>query len=157
MASGKGLKVNNAESFQMHPQLVEDCHVVGRLQDCHVLLHCNAAVPWFILVPEADAAELLDLPTEQRDRVMEECALVGRFIRQRFQSPKLNFGALGNLVPQLHLHVIGRHPEDPCWPNPVWGNLQVSEKYSPEEQEQIKHELEEFMEQRVRKKNNAKA
>ncbi len=140
--------MNNAESFELHPQLVEDCHKVGRLTECHVLLHSNAAVPWFILVPETEIADLLDLPSEQRDQIMDECALIGRFVRQRFHSPKLNFGALGNLVPQLHLHVIGRHPEDPCWPNPVWGNLQVIEGYSPESQEQIKRELEAFIVQR---------
>ncbi len=136
--------MNNSESFEFHPQLVEDCHVMGRLTECHVLLHSNASIPWFILVPETNVADLLDLPTEQRDRIMEECALIGRFIRQRSQSPKLNFGALGNLVPQLHLHVIGRHPEDPCWPNPVWGNLQESGTYSENLLKEIQQELEEF-------------
>ena len=137
--------MNHAESFSLHPQLVADCHIVTKLPECHVLLHSNAAIPWLILVPETNVADLLDLPNEQRNRIMEECALIGRFIRQRFHSPKLNFGALGNLVPQLHLHVIGRHPEDSCWPNPVWGNLNRIERYSPETQGQIRDELQEFL------------
>ena len=127
--------------FVIHQQLLADTHPLGRLKHCHVLLHRNALLPWFILVPEVNITDLLDLPATQRNQITEECAVVAGFIKQHFHSTRINFAALGNLVPQLHLHVIGRSISDPCWPKPVWDNL-VSEKiYSDAEVELIRKEL----------------
>ena len=119
--------------FEIHPQLLHDCHRLGQLRLCHVLLHKNAAVPWLILVPEtALVGDLLDLPEHVRNLAMEEAAIAARFIKNEFAVSKINFAAIGNVVPQLHLHVVGRRANDPCWPAPVWGNLAEADGYSNE-------------------------
>lgn len=127
--------------FRIHPQLLVDCHVLGRLKHCHVLLHKNALVPWFILVPETGVTELLEVPAPLREQIMGECAAVAAFIKRRFHSTKINLAALGNLVPQLHLHVIGRSDNDACWPRPVWGNLDTDKSYITVELEAIREDL----------------
>ena len=113
----------------IHPQLLADCHLLGRLDQCHVLLHRNAGLPWFILVPETEVSDYLDLPPQQQAEVLAECAAVSRFIKQDLGFRKVNFAGLGNVVPQLHLHVIGRSEDDPCWPSPVWGALPEGPSY----------------------------
>ncbi len=117
--------------FVIHSQLLADCHRLGRLALCHVLLHKNAAVPWFILVPEVESEDLLGLPQEQRNAALAEAALVARFITHNLGWAKINFAAIGNVVPQLHLHIVGRKPGDACWPAPVWGHLVSGPEYSP--------------------------
>ena len=117
--------------FEIHPQLLHDCHRLGQLRLCHVLLHKNAAVPWLILVPEtALSGDLLDLPGHVRNAAMDEAAIVARFIKTEFAVSKINFAAIGNVVPQIHLHVVGRRADDPCWPAPIWGNLVEADDYS---------------------------
>jgi diadenosine tetraphosphate (Ap4A) HIT family hydrolase len=117
--------------FEIHPQLLHDCHRLGQFRLCHVLLHKNAAVPWLILVPEtASPGDLLDLPGQVRNMAMEEAAIAAHFIKSEFALSKINFAAIGNVVPQLHLHVVGRRANDPCWPAPVWGNLVEANCYS---------------------------
>lgn len=103
---------------------------MGQLSHCQLLLHKNAAVLWFILVPDTEVTDLLELPPQQAQAVLEECRQVARYIKQQAGYPKINFGAIGNLVPQLHLHVIGRRPDDPCWPQPVWGHLKTQGRYT---------------------------
>jgi len=109
----------------IHPRLLEDCHVLGQLELCSVLLHRNSSVPWFIVVPDvaAELVELHQLDPEARHRLDTELDLVARFIKARFDVAKLNVAAIGNIVPQLHVHIIGRRPDDPCWPGVVWGRL----------------------------------
>lgn len=118
--------------FQIHAQLLTDCHRLGRMSACHVLLHRNAALPWFILVPETPALDLLDLDPEARSEIIADCAAISGYIKATLGLTKVNFAAIGNLVPQLHLHVVGRAPDDPCWPTPVWGNLPPGPGYPPE-------------------------
>ena len=116
-------------NFEIHFQLLADCHRLGRLEFCHVLLNKNAALPWFILVPETSVADLLDLPAAQRAAALSESAVIGQMIKRRLGYAKINFAAIGNVVPQLHMHIVGRKPDDPCWPAPVWGNLTESREY----------------------------
>jgi diadenosine tetraphosphate (Ap4A) HIT family hydrolase len=117
--------------FAIHPRLLADCHRLGHIGTCHLLLHRNAALPWFILVPETEVADLLDLDPAIRETALDTCTLVSTYIKTEFGVPKVNFAAIGNLVPQLHLHLVGRIPGDPCWPAPVWGNLDPGPEYSP--------------------------
>jgi len=117
------------ERSRIHQQLLADCHHLGSLGASEVLLNRNAALPWFILVPDTRIADLLDLPQDHRDLVMADCAAVSGFIKQSLGYAKVNFAGLGNVVPQMHLHIIGRREDDPCWPNPVWGNLAVGRQY----------------------------
>jgi diadenosine tetraphosphate (Ap4A) HIT family hydrolase len=111
------------QSHHIPEQLLADCVYLGRLPACDVLLHRNAALPWFILVPQTLLLDVLDLPDEHRDAVIAECAGISAFIKQVLGYEKVNFAGLGNVVPQMHLHIIGRNAQDPCWPHPVWGNL----------------------------------
>jgi diadenosine tetraphosphate (Ap4A) HIT family hydrolase len=116
--------------FQIHSQLLADCHVLGKFDLCYLLLHKNGALPWFILVPQTDVGDLLDLPPDLRTTAMNEAALVSDFVKKNLNYPKINFAAIGNVVPQLHLHVVGRRAGDPCWPAPVWGHLGDGPEYS---------------------------
>ena len=97
-----------------------------------MLLQRNAVLPWFIVFPRTDLQDVLDLPTGELHAVLADCAAVSRFIKQHLGYPKVNFAGLGNVLPDMHLHVIGRRTGDSCWPMPVWGNLSAQESYSPE-------------------------
>ena len=108
---------------------------------CYLLLHKNAALPWFILVPETDSCDLLDLAEEPRTAAMNEAASVSDFVKKTLHYPKTNFAAIGNVVAQLHLHVVGRKPGDLCWPAPVWGHLTDGPKYSAARLKEITSQL----------------
>ena len=83
--------------------------------------------PWLILVPSINnIRELHDLSTEQQVSLIQETSTVSELLLAHFQADKINIGALGNLVPQFHMHVVVRHEHDVAWPNPIWGN------YSPQ-------------------------
>jgi diadenosine tetraphosphate (Ap4A) HIT family hydrolase len=116
--------------FEIHPQLLADCHRLGRFHLCHVLLNKNALLPWFILVPETNLMDLFDLPQQQKSEATNEAGIISQFIKHHLGYPKVNFAAIGNVVPQLHLHVVGRRPDDACWPAPVWGNLPDGPEYA---------------------------
>jgi diadenosine tetraphosphate (Ap4A) HIT family hydrolase len=124
--------------FTLHPRLLADCHRLGRLSSSHLLLHRNAAVPWLILVPETGLGNLLDLAIAQRDAVLADCKRVSDYLTSVLGCPKVNVAWIGNLVPQLHVHVIGRSPADPCWPKPVWGHLSAVREYAPAEIDAIR-------------------
>ncbi len=126
---------------EIHPQLLEDCHHLGRLATGELLLNRNASVPWFILVPETRLSDVLDLPEEHRNAVMADCAAVSGFIKQVLGIDKVNFAGLGNVVPQMHLHIIGRTTADDCWPQPVWGNLTDRQAYDEEQLAQWREAL----------------
>jgi diadenosine tetraphosphate (Ap4A) HIT family hydrolase len=125
----------------IHPQLLADCHYLGSLAATELLLHRNAALPWFILVPDTRLADVLDLPEEHRAAVLEDCAVISAFIKQVLGYAKVNFAGLGNQVPQMHLHIIGRREDDPCWPQPVWGRLPPGGSYSGERLAEFRDEL----------------
>lgn len=127
--------------FVVHHRLLADCHYLGRLPAAHLLLHRNAAVPWLILVPETDRDNLLDLPAGLREALLADCKRVSDWLRIGLGLPKVNVAWIGNLVPQLHVHVVGRHPGDPCWPLPVWGHLGDRAAYSPERVAEIAQAL----------------
>ena len=128
-------------TFALHPRLLQDCYRLGELSATHLLLHRNAAVPWFILVPETDQDNLLDLPIQQRDAVLGDCKRVSDYLTGSRGCAKVNVAWIGNLVPQLHVHVIGRSPDDPCWPMPVWGHLKAVEAYTAERIEVLQSAL----------------
>jgi len=118
--------------FVLHPQLRADCHLLGRLPATHLLLHRNGVLPWLILVPETQLANLLDLPIEEREAVLADCKRVSDALRA-LGYPRINLAWIGNLVEQLHIHVIGRCPGDACWPQPVWGHLTDRRDYAEHE------------------------
>ena len=109
-------------SFELDPRLAAETELVCDWPLCRVLLMEDGRYFWLILVPRRDGVtEITELSPEDRAQLMEEAARAGRIIKQA-GAAKLNFAALGNLVPQLHLHVVGRDPGDPAWPGTVWGH-----------------------------------
>ena len=111
-------------------QLLTDCHVLGSLERASVLLHRNAAVGWLILVVDTAAIDWHQLDDDEHARVSAQVRALSRFVAGEFEADKLNVATLGNQVAQMHIHVIARHQNDPCWPRPVWGNLDQSSDYS---------------------------
>jgi diadenosine tetraphosphate (Ap4A) HIT family hydrolase len=110
--------------YELHPQLAADTHPLATFALCDLRLMDDANYPWLILVPRLPVAhELLDLDAIQRHQLSDEIERTGRLLRDVFQPHKLNVAALGNLVPQLHVHVIARFEHDPSWPAPVWGRV----------------------------------
>ncbi|MEP6633625.1 MAG: HIT family protein [Luteimonas sp.] len=120
------------ERFELHPQLSADTHPLASLALCELRLMDDANYPWLVLVPRvAGARELTDLDAEARHVLSEDIDRVSHLLLDAFQPFKLNVAALGNLVPQLHVHVIARFENDPAWPAPVWGRV-TAQPYSPE-------------------------
>jgi diadenosine tetraphosphate (Ap4A) HIT family hydrolase len=118
--------------YELHPQLAADTHPLATLELCELRLLDDANYPWLILVPRvAEARELIDLDAAQRHLLTEEIDRAARLLRDGFRPHKLNVAALGNLVPQLHVHVIAREENDPAWPAPVWGRV-AARPYPPE-------------------------
>lgn len=109
-------------SFALDPRLVADTHVIGELPLCRLLLMDDARYPWLILVPRiAGARELIDLDESDQRSLLAELAGVGRALEALLAPDKLNIAALGNVVPQLHVHLVARFTGDAAWPRPVWG------------------------------------
>jgi diadenosine tetraphosphate (Ap4A) HIT family hydrolase len=109
-------------AFQLHPRLEKGGFSLGKLGICRVLLKDNALFPWYILVPETDEdiTEFHDLPESEAENVMRAVRRIAHFIGDHYRPDKVNIGILGNQVPQLHVHVIGRFETDPAWPGAVW-------------------------------------
>ena len=119
--------------FALHPTLAADSYLLGRADAVQVLLHRSAQFPWFMLVPEDTATELHELPPALRAALQALADRLGRFVLRHWACDKLNVAAIGNVVPQLHLHVIGRRRDDALWPRVVWGNVAAGVLRSAEE------------------------
>ncbi len=118
-------------TFELHPRLARDTLPVASLGLSELLLMNDARFPWCILVPRrAGLREWHHLPATEQTRLMAEIEQVSEVLEALPGITKLNVGALGNLVPQLHIHVLGRHPDDAAWPGPVWG-AGSPEPYAP--------------------------
>jgi diadenosine tetraphosphate (Ap4A) HIT family hydrolase len=108
--------------WSLHPQLAHDTVPVGDLPLARALLTNHANYPWLILVPRLPGlVELIDLEENAQVQLLGEVAATARVLKRITQCDKLNIAALGNQVPQLHVHVIARRHTDPAWPKPVWG------------------------------------
>ncbi|NQX87223.1 MAG: HIT domain-containing protein [Halioglobus sp.] len=121
------------KTFEIPQRLRDECHHLGSLSCSEILLHRNAALPWFILVPRTQLEDFLDLPEYLRRDVLDECAVLSAFIKQQLGYGKVNFAGLGNVVRAMHLHIIGRRVGDSCWPQPVWNNLPSGQVYGDEQ------------------------
>jgi diadenosine tetraphosphate (Ap4A) HIT family hydrolase len=110
------------KEISLDPRLAADSIAIGKLALCEVRLQDDARFPWLILVPQRDRlTELFDLPEAERTTAMEEIAQCGAALRAVTQCLKINVGALGNIVRQLHIHIVARNEDDDAWPGPVWG------------------------------------
>jgi diadenosine tetraphosphate (Ap4A) HIT family hydrolase len=124
-------------SWSLHPQLANDTFGIGDLPLSRVLLMNDANYPWLILVPRRpDIVEIIDLDEAQQPHLMSEIALVAGVLRDVTACDKLNIAAIGNVVPQLHVHVVARRRGDAAWPRPVWGAL-PARAYEPAERDRF--------------------
>jgi diadenosine tetraphosphate (Ap4A) HIT family hydrolase len=109
-------------AFTLDPQLERDTTAVGDLPLSRLLLMNDANLPWLIVVPRrAGPKEIFDLDEGERTRLMRELALLAQLLKDLTACHKINIAAIGNVVSQLHVHVIARRRDDPAWPRPVWG------------------------------------
>ncbi|MFW1678248.1 HIT domain-containing protein [Pontibacter sp. JAM-7] len=128
--------------FVLHPQLQADCVVLGDLPLCRLLLMNDANYPWFILVPRrAEVTEVYHLSVEDQVQLTRESASLAETLADTFAARKMNIAALGNVVPQLHIHHVVRYEKDPAWPAPVWGKI-AAVPYSSERIDSIRQRLE---------------
>ncbi len=125
-------------AFEIHPRLAAGGFEMGRLGGCVLLLKNNALFPWLLLVPEVEGVEdLHQLSLRQYEEVMLAVRRVSEFVTSYFQPDKLNVACIGNQVRQMHIHLVGRSPEDPAWPGTVWA-FEGKKEYSEEEYEKIR-------------------
>jgi len=135
--------------FELDIRLSGDCHVLGQMDISLLLLMNNALVPWFVLVPRTSVTDLTDLSRSEQAILLEEINLVAAFIKQSFSVSKLNIASIGNVVSQLHVHVVGRSPTDFCWPNVVWGAPE-QESYDGAQVRGIVSDLHDYLGERIR-------
>ena len=113
--------------FSLHKQLKNDCTVIGELPLSFLLLMNDANYPWFVLVPRRDGKrEWYELETGDQQQLLHEVNALAQYLRENTGAIKMNIGALGNMVPQLHVHVIARFENDLAWPAPVWGRVSAT-------------------------------
>jgi len=111
---------------ELHPQLKKDCLILGRSSLNHLLLMNDANFPWFILVPDRnDISEIYQLSETDQVQLTQESAQLAKTLMQLYKGDKMNIAALGNIVPQLHIHHVVRFRDDPAWPAPIWGKLPI--------------------------------
>ena len=127
--------------IKLHPQLEKDCIFLGEFHLCALLLLNDANYPWFILLPKReDATEIYKLNPPDQLQLLEESTFFSHCLDDLFQPDKLNIAALGNIVPQLHIHHIARFKTDASWPAPVWGAVQAT-PYTSEQIRQLSKRL----------------
>lgn len=127
--------------FELDARLQQDTCWLADLPLCRVLLMNDARYPWLILVPRvADVAEVFELGESQQQQLWNETRLLAQAMQQVFAADKMNIGALGNVVRQLHMHVVVRMVGDDSWPAPVWGRG-VAQPYSELEQNAVRREM----------------
>lgn len=130
-----------SNEFVLHPKLSNDCVVLMELPLSQLLLCNDSAFPWFILVPKVNnIQDIYQLDWQDQQQLLNESSMLSEVLMQEFKGDKMNVAALGNVVPQLHLHHIVRYKADPCWPKPVWGQ-QALTSYTDAELNELKERL----------------
>lgn len=124
-----------ANTFELDARLAADSLFVADGPLSQVRLMDDARWPWLVLVPRVEgASEWIDLDGNQQRLLLAEVNLVSRLLREEAGVDKLNLGALGNIVRQLHVHLVGRHEGDAAWPDPVWGSGPM-QRFGPDQRE----------------------
>ncbi|MCU1733221.1 MULTISPECIES: HIT family protein [unclassified Pseudomonas] len=127
--------------FALDPRLEQDTYALGDFPLCRLLLSKDANYPWFILVPRrADISEVFQLDDNEREQLWKEINFLSETLKHCFAADKMNVAALGNVVSQLHMHVIVRRRDDVAWPAPVWGNKPAIE-YSSDQLSEVRQRL----------------
>lgn len=127
--------------FTLDPRLQQDTLVLGDFPLSRLLLMNDAQYPWFILVPRReDVSELFQLDAEDQQQLWRESTGLAEVLKDSFKADKMNVATLGNVVSQLHMHVIVRRRSDPAWPAPVWGKL-PAQPYSADQVAALREKL----------------
>jgi diadenosine tetraphosphate (Ap4A) HIT family hydrolase len=127
--------------FVLDPRLQQDTLPVGDFSLCRLLLMNDAHYPWFILVPRREeVSELFQLDADDQHALWQETTMLAETLKDAFGADKMNIATLGNMVSQLHMHVIARRRDDAAWPAPVWGRL-PAQAYDAEQVLAIKDRL----------------
>lgn len=127
--------------FVLDSRLQQDTVPLGDFPLCRLLLMNDAHYPWFVLVPRREeVSELFQLDADDQQALWQEATLLAETLKDTFAADKMNVATLGNLVSQLHMHVIVRRREDAAWPAPVWGKL-PAQPYGEEQVAAIKAKL----------------
>ena len=127
--------------FELHPDLANDTSLVIELPLSQVLLMNNVRYPWIILVPQREnILEIHHLEPDDQTTLFQELIQASNIMESIFSPDKINVGALGNMVPQLHVHVIARFKDDVAWPDPVWGHGDTI-PYGPRKRERLQTQL----------------
>lgn len=132
-------------NFQLNQRLEKSGYFLGEIEDCIVLLKNNSHYVWMVLIPKISSSkeDITDLSMEEWDRTNLATKKVAAFIQSYFSPDKINIGNIGNIVRQMHIHVIGRFENDPAWPNAVWGD-ESKRVYDQEVVNSIKSAFETF-------------
>ena len=135
--------------FHIHEQISSSCIELGDWPLSRVLLKNNAEYPWLLLVPRVDGIqEINELTTTQRYQLMDEINALSTIVKTYFQPDKLNIATLGNIVSQLHVHVVARYQHDKLWPHSIWQAAQTTVAYAETPLAQLKEALSELIQQR---------
>ena len=126
--------------FKIDPKLEEDSHLLGNFSFSQLRLINNALVPWFILVPKTSINEFHCLPEKDQLTLLGEINMLSGFVSKEFQPDKINIATIGNIVRQMHVHIIARYRDDFCWPNVVWGRT-AKKTYLTAEVTQIREKI----------------
>ena len=144
---GTGAKLKNENPagvrtvFALDPRLQQDTLPIGDFPLCRLLLSNDSNYPWFILVPRRDdISEIFQLSVAEQQQLWQETTALAETLKDSFDADKLNIAALGNVVSQLHMHVIVRKRDDAAWPAPVWGKLPAT-PYTAEQIAAIRERL----------------
>ncbi len=124
----------------LDPRLRKDTFQLGRLDGSCLLLMRNALFPWFVLVPDTSEVEFHKLSWKMQKKVLKQVNHVSHFIEENYKIDKINIGAIGNVVSQMHIHIVGRSKGDICWPDVVWG-VKDFKQYEPDQLESIKMKI----------------
>lgn len=125
-------------NFQLHPRLEQDCIEIGRFDLSRLLLMNDSQYPWCLLVPEKeDIEEIYQLSPDEQLQLQKESSLLSAKMAEIYRADKMNIAAIGNMVPQLHIHHVARYRTDKAWPAPVWGHSSPI----PYDKKQIREQL----------------
>lgn len=134
------------QPYHLHPQLAKDCVLLGQFLLSDLLLMNDANYPWFILVPRrADVSEIYHLSLQDQQQLIVESSVLASNLVDIFDADKINIAALGNVVPQLHIHHVVRSQQDPAWPAPVWGRV-TAIPYSSAQIEELRERVNTLLE-----------
>ena len=108
-------------SFKLHKKFLISSHHITDLQLCSIRIHDNSKFPWLILIPKRNKiTDMSDLNSKDQIQLIKEIVFVSKIMKQLFKTSKLNVEKIGNIVPQLHIHIIARSKKDSSWPLSVW-------------------------------------